>query len=105
MLSESSPHPQSSESQRVVQMLEWLERGQLDDIPCPRCCQSSVHVWFTHPEPGEYRTWFLCSACGMEHRAHNAERPSQYSAERIDSALEARDRAVHLSRKFPKPSP
>jgi hypothetical protein len=58
------------------------QAGRLDGLPCPRCRQEAVSVWFTHPAPAEFRTWFQCGNCDFEMRAQNSGRPPFYSLER-----------------------
>ena len=73
---------QSHEVPARLALLEEANAGNLENLPCPRCKELRVSVWFTHPAKDEYRTWFTCSKCGFEMRAQNAGRPPHYSMER-----------------------
>jgi hypothetical protein len=78
---------ESSETQsRMLQArLDLLHRevaGHLDGLHCPECGQCRVSVWYTHPSPQAYRTWFICDNCGFEMRVQNSGRPEHYSSER-----------------------
>jgi hypothetical protein len=44
---------------RLSRLAFAAERGQLEGLECPNCNQPKVSVWFTHPAPDEYRTWFF----------------------------------------------
>jgi len=69
-----------------LSLLRAAAAGQLDGLPCPRCGERAVSVWFTRPTAVDYRTWFGCAKCGFEMSAQNSGRPPHYS--------EARDRTV-----------
>ena len=79
------------ELQDRIRLLEAAAEGTLEALPCPRCGQPSVSVWFTHPAPDLYRTWFVCDACDFKMRAQNTGRPAHYSAERDRTAQAATD--------------
>src|SRR5437667_2793064 len=76
-----SPAPKSDRQARIA-LLRAAAEGKLNGLPCPRCAQLCVSVWFTHPAEELYRTWFVCAACGFEMRAQNSGRPPYYSEER-----------------------
>jgi len=99
MPSESSPFPSSDVESRVA-LVHCLASGKLESLECPKCNQSCVTVWFTHPLANEYRTWFLCSNCDFEMRVQNSEKPAHYSDERINHALEVRDREILEQRRL-----
>ncbi len=69
-----------------LDLLQAAASGQVEDLPCPQCQKARVSVWFTHPEPKEYRTWFTCEACGLEMRAQNTGKPAHYSKKRDRTA-------------------
>jgi hypothetical protein len=77
---------QSPEMEGRLTLLRAATAGQLDALPCPRCQEAAVSVWFTHAGEHEYRTWFLCAKCGFEMRAQNTGRPPHYSQERDKTA-------------------
>jgi hypothetical protein len=85
MSNESSPSLETDLRPRLA-LLQAADEGKLDGLPCPRCQQSCVSVWFTHPAEELYRTWFVCSRCDFEMRAQNVGRPTHYSAERDRTA-------------------
>jgi len=70
------------------------ERGQLEGLECPSCNQPVISVWFTHPAPDEYRTWFFCAQCDFHTRAHNGKRPAFFTEDRRRDDLEDRDKAI-----------
>jgi hypothetical protein len=74
-----------------LRLLSELESGSLDGMQCPRCQKNAVSVWFTHPLPEEYRTWFICACCGFMLRAQNSRKPRHFADDRIDPSLEKRD--------------
>ena len=71
---------------KQLALLHSADEGVLDHLQCPQCAQSCVSVWFTHPAPNEYRTWFVCENCNFETRAQNSGRPPFYSEERDRTA-------------------
>lgn len=73
---------QNIELRNQLGLLEAAATGQLDDLPCPRCGNASVSVWFTHPTSKDYQSWFLCERCDFEMRAQNSGRPAFYSEDR-----------------------
>jgi hypothetical protein len=85
MGNENSPFPETDLRARLA-LLQEAASGRLEGLPCPRCCQSCVSVWFTHPDEELYRTWFVCSQCDFEMRAQNVGQPPHYSAERDRTA-------------------
>jgi hypothetical protein len=62
-------------------LLQCASEGKLDGLPCPRCRQATVSVWFTRRSDNDYWTWFVCENCDFEMRAQGA-RPAHYSEER-----------------------
>ena len=80
MANESSSY--LADAQEHLQLLKAHEGGQQDGLCCPKCRQSSVSVWFTHPLGNEYRTWFLFENCDFSMRAQNIGKPAHYSKER-----------------------
>jgi len=88
MNNENSRSPETDLGARLA-LLQEAADGRLDGLPCPRCRQSCVSVWFTHPDEELYRTWFVCSLCGFEMRAQNTGRPPHYSTERDRTARAA----------------
>jgi Zn ribbon nucleic-acid-binding protein len=93
MCSENFPYPNEDVAQGL-RMAAALDAGILDGIPCPRCHQNSVSVWFSQGVPGQYRTWFVCNNCGFARRIQNVRRPELYSEARIDNDLEMYDESV-----------
>ena len=89
--------------QSILPLLDALENGQLDKIPCPNCRRDEVSVWFTNASPHEYRTWFVCSHCNFEQRVNNSECPPHFSEARIHKGLEQYDRKLIDSAKFKGP--
>ena len=88
MSNDGSPSLETDLRARVA-LCQAAVDGKLDGLPCPRCRQRCVSVWFTHPAEELYRTWFVCSRCGFEMRAQNTGRPPHYSAERDRTARAA----------------
>lgn len=86
-----------------VTMLWSLESGLFDSIECPNCAKREVSAWFTNPAENEFRTWFVCGACGLENRAINDGKPKMFRADRIHSELQKRDETIVKQRKFPPP--
>ncbi len=64
-----------------LSLLKLASEGHLDALPCPRCQQATVSVWFTRRSDNDYWTWFVCQHCGFETRAQGG-RPAHYSRER-----------------------
>ena len=89
--------------ERHVRLTHEAHAGQLEDLECPECSLAAVSVWFTHPAPDVYRTWFLCANCKFHTRAQNAEKPQFFSEERVDTELEGRDLAILRAAKFKRP--
>lgn len=74
-----------SRNQMLEKRLDLLRRevaGQLVDLPCPDCGQNRIAVWYTHPAPADFRTWFVCDNCRFEMRAQNTDQPQHYSLDR-----------------------
>ena len=81
------------DTQSRLHLVSLATQGRLDGLPCPQCNQGSVTVRFTNPDPGEYRTWFVCPSCGFRMRTQNSGRPTHFAADRVDPDLEREDRA------------
>ena len=77
---------------QLADLARLAERGYLDELPCPRCAETSISVRFSNPRPGEYFTWFICFACGFYTRAQNCGLPRHFSPSRVDCRLEDFDR-------------
>src|SRR5258708_6354723 len=82
MPSENSHSPTTPGLPARLALLQAANEGKLDGLRCPDCEADTVSVWFTHPAPDEYRTWFLCANCAFEMRAQNSGRPQHYCQER-----------------------
>jgi uncharacterized protein (DUF983 family) len=88
----SDSSPRRKEDLRAGMMLvRALDDGHLDCLQCPRCGRPRVSVWFTNPVPAEYRTWFVCDACGFTARFRNVAEPKHFSADRIKEQLDRYD--------------
>jgi hypothetical protein len=79
------------------------ESGALDSIECPSCHHRSVSIWFSHPKKNQYRTWFVCADCSFEAHAINQGRPTNFSEDRVNERLQARDLDVLGKMRFPWP--
>jgi len=88
---------------RIVGLAKQAQAGLLEGLECPECSALAVAVWFTHPAEDEFRTWFVCAACGFQTRARNAGKPRYFSEERRRLDLEARDKSILESAIFKKP--
>ncbi len=89
---------------RRLNLIKQADAGLFERIECPCCNQPAISAWFTHPSELEYRTWFRCSNCTFEMRAHNTGRPISYREDRIDKELEQRDRLVLEKLVFKRPA-
>jgi len=94
--------PAQSEVEKIVALLKALESGSIDEIECPGCHKNRMRVWFTNPAQGEYRTWFVCSYCGIRKRVQASCRPAFYREDLVNKELEAYDREL-LSRRRLRP--
>jgi hypothetical protein len=83
-----------------LRLLNAVAEGHFEALGCPVCFQKSVSAWFTHPVPGIYRTWFVCSNCDLHTRAQHSERPKFFSLARIRPELEDIDSSVLNSTTF-----
>ena len=83
-----------SRERAEIRLAWYLESGMFDSLPCPRCGNSSVSVWFTRPAKNTYRIWYVCEMCDFRTRAQCSERPQQYSEERRHVELENYDREL-----------
>ena len=92
MQHESSRFQKNSDLPARLRLLQSADCGRLDSIECPQCKQATVAVWYTHPFPREYRTWFVCSNCSFSMRAQNSAKPKHFSRERLDERLQSLDR-------------
>jgi transcription elongation factor Elf1 len=81
MSKENSP-PRATDVTAQLRLLQAASEGKLDGLTCPNCEEATVSVYFTHPAPKEYRTWFVCGNCDFSTRAQNSEMPEYYSTER-----------------------
>jgi predicted RNA-binding Zn-ribbon protein involved in translation (DUF1610 family) len=86
-----------------LRLLESLDDGQLDKLPCPKCAGATVTTCFTQPTSTEFKTWFVCRSCGFELRVQNVSRPRHFDATRIDPTLQRRDEELVRRRRFPPP--
>jgi hypothetical protein len=74
-----------------MRMLAAEADGVLDGLECPDCHIRVVSVRYTEPQKGVYRTWFMCSECAFQQRTQNSGKPAHFSADRVDSRLQAYD--------------
>jgi hypothetical protein len=101
-MSEEQQKPKTDLARQMAP-LRALDGGAVENIDCPECQQPSVSVWFSNPQPDEYRTWFICNNCTYKMRAQNSGRPSQYSEARRKPGLEGYDADLIRKAKFPRP--
>jgi hypothetical protein len=83
-----------------LRLLNAVADGHFEALDCPICCQQNVSVWFTHPAPGIYRTWFICRNCDLHTRAQHSVRPKFFSLTRIRPELEDIDSSILNSTTF-----
>lgn len=103
---ESSPlHNNEDRVAGQVRLLNEVLTGHLDGLDCPNCHNSAVSVWFTHPSPDAYRTWFICGNCDFQARAQDANRPRFFGEDRLRPDLEAIDASIIERAAFKKPLP
>ncbi len=88
---------------RQLTLVKQAALGQFENLECPDCRHPSVSVWFTHPQPDEYRTWFVCAACKFHTRAHNSARPAHFTEDRVNSELEGMDESILKAAIFKRP--
>ena len=102
---ESSKYRKNSNEQTeiIVRLLNEAALGRLDDLECPKCRHTAVSVWFTHPAPDVYRTWFICSDCDFHTRAQLTDRPQYFSESRVNTELEERDLSILKQSLFKRP--
>jgi hypothetical protein len=86
-----------------VALLEEASNGRYENLECPDCRKRGASIWFTNPEPGEYRTWLLCVFCDFHSHVINTGRPAYFSEERRRMDLEEQDRAILKKLTFKKP--
>lgn len=107
MRREKSQIPQNpSNNERVAELLRLANEaaaGHLDELECPECQHSAISVWFTHPSPEVYRTWFICGDCGFHTRAQLADKPPYFTESRVSTDLEERDLLILKQAKFKRP--
>lgn len=99
MQSENSPAPPPEVACRL-KLLHEADDGHLENLRCPQCGAETVSVWFTHPMPIEYRTWFVCGSCDFNFRVQDSSRPKYYSESRVDVGLEAYDLRILSDRRL-----
>ena len=99
----SKDYSQSSRRRLTVQLalLEEAEKGNLDDLRCPACDKASVSVWYTNPNTGVYRVWFMCESCDYELRVQCSSCPPHFSQERIHYVKQLYDEKLTANAKFP----
>ena len=83
-----------------IDLLKAATQGHFDNLECPSCRETSVSVWFSHPQPDEYRTWFLSGNCCFHTRAQNTVKPAAFTEKRVNPALEERDFSILQQAKF-----
>lgn len=84
----------NQKSEDIVDLLCLAEGGRLDSLPCPICAASALSVWFSHPVPDRYFTWFVCNACGGHLHVNNSRQPPYFAEDRRRAEFEAKDRAI-----------
>src|SRR5215469_10954788 len=88
---------------KQMHLLEEAAIGHLDNLECPKCRHMAVSVWFSHPVPDVYRTWFICADCDFHSRAQNTEKPRFFSDDRVNTVLEEGDIAIVRQSIFKRP--
>lgn len=86
-----------------VQLVHEADIGHLDNLICPNCRHEAISVWFTHPAPDVYRTWFICADCDFHTRVQDLKRPTFFSDDRVSTELEERDLAIVRQSIFKRP--
>lgn len=101
--SHSQPNRSDSggdETKELLNLLRDLASGNIDEIECPSCLKNRMRAWFTNPADGEFRTWFVCSNCGVRKRVQNSGRPESYREDRRNTELETYDRDLLSKRRL-----
>jgi hypothetical protein len=77
-----------------LRLLDEVAANRFDAVECPNCLQLAVSVWFTHPLPDVYRTWFVCGNCDFHTRTQHSDKPKFFSVSRIKADLEELDPSI-----------
>jgi hypothetical protein len=88
---------------RQLALVKQATKGQFEHLECPDCRHASVSVWFTHPQPDEYRTWFICADCNFHTRVHNDSIPTNFTEDRVNSELKEMDESILEAANFKRP--
>lgn len=91
---ESSRNENEKRLSPQLRLVNEAAAGRLEDLECPKCRDTAVSVWFTHPAADTYRTWFICANCDFDTRVQNTERPHFFSQDRVSTELEERDLSI-----------
>jgi len=88
---------------KSMNLLHALDNGVLDGLTCPQRGRDTVSVWFTHPTEIDYSTFFVWAYCSRYTHAKNLGRPAHFSERRVNPDLQAREKAMLATMKFPLP--